>query len=29
MMCGVNFFDVIEGSDQNDIIEAKRLTIPV
>ena len=22
VMCGVNFFDVIEGSDQNDIIEA-------
>ena len=22
VMCGVNFFDIIEGSDQNDIIEA-------
>ena len=27
VMCGVNFFDVIEGSDQNDIIEASDVTM--
>jgi len=27
VMCGVNFFDVIEGSNQNDIIEASDVTM--